>query len=521
MAAPTRLQIEATVALPKYKVEVLNHAGTWYTVTNAKIVALSGSADSTSNADNGVAFGTPADPTGTVQLESYAIDGSHYSYDPYWISKAVRLSFGFDTSDFVTVFQGPIKSMSRENYDTSWDLGGSLDYLADVKLHTPIYYHKPIATRTTIATQENPDGVGYVAGLINLALWRAGGRPYEQKDIVYTEASADWKFWYSCEQSIIAPDYAWFSGENTQDEVYSLVRAAGGQLYQDTIGVIRYVQPLSFADITNYSGYYTFTDAVFDGYAEQISAVEAVGTLKMQFTPRRVEPMQDVVEDKTPRLIKPFAVSGQAEIIELSPSLPIWAYQGLTSFSDSTATNTMQAMLIDNRVVTPTIGLVEVYANKVLITVSNPDSTTPMIITSIKIQGRPLAANDDLNLQYPQPGDAFLPERNVENNVYIQNEVHAMRLLQLIFDFYNELRPIITLNNVQYDPDRFIGEIVKLSSTYNNKPASLFRIIKIGHESFGTTMSVDLIEVGDLPSRDEMFIIGTSYTSGTIKKLSY
>jgi hypothetical protein len=521
MAVPTRLQIEAGFALPKYKVEVLNHAGVWYTVLNARVANISGSADSTGNQDNGVSFGTPSDPSASIEMENYQVDGIRYMHDPYWINKPARISFGFDTSDFVTIYQGPIKNMNRSNDMITLELGGSLDYLADVKIHTPIYYRKAAATKTTIASQENPDGIGYNAGLINLAFWRAGGRPLEQQGILYTEASADWKFWYSCEQSLIAPDYSWYSGDNTQDEVYTLARAVGGQIYQDTLGTVRYTQPLSFGDMSGYVSFYTFTDAVFDGYSEAISKGELVGTLKMLHTPRRVEPMKHVIEDKTPRLIHPWAVLGQSEIIELSPSLPIWQYQGLYTNNDLTATTTMKAQLLDNRPVTPTIGAVEAYANKILITVSNPDSTTPMIITSIKVQGRPLAAMDDVLTQYPQPGDAWLPEKIVENNVYVQNEIHAKRLIRMIFDFYNELRPIITLNNVQYDPDRFVGEIVKLSSRYNNDSFKHFRIIKIAHSNLGTSMSVDLVQVNTVPKRSDMFIIGTSYSSGDTKQLSY
>ena len=127
MPAPTRDQIENVFSLPKYKIEVIDHTGTWHTVLNARVVSISGSADSTSNADNGVAFGTPSDPSASVAMENYLVDTTRNMYDPYWIGKAVRISFSFDTADFVVVFQGPIKNMSRTNQDVSWELGGSLD----------------------------------------------------------------------------------------------------------------------------------------------------------------------------------------------------------------------------------------------------------------------------------------------------------------------------------------------------------------------------------------------------------
>jgi len=513
MAAPTRLQIEANFALPTYKVEILA-SGIWRVILNARVVSISGSADSTGNNDNGLAFGTPSDPSATLEIEDYILYSSYYAHDVYWIDHPVRISFGFDTSDFVVVYQGPVKSISRKNETITFELGGSLDYLANVKLHTPMYYDKPAATKTTIATIEDPTNVNYVGGLINFAFWYAGGRPYEQKDINYTEASTGWKFWYSCEQSLISIDFSWYSGDNTQDEVYSIARAVGGQIYQDTLGVVRYTQPLSFGDTSGYSSYYTYTDAVFDGYSETISNRELVGLLKMAFTPRRVEPIQEVIKDSTPRLFMP----SETQTIELAPQAPIYEYEGLVSFASSTATNTLKALYIDNRAVTPTIGTVLTYANKVSMEITNPSSTTPMIVNNITIQGRPLAVWNDVFVDF---GFGTEPERVLENNIYVQNQVHATRLIRMIYDFYSVLKPIITLENVMYDPDRFIGEIVQLDSTYNSDATKYFRIIKIAHQSTGTVMTIDLIEVTSIPKRSDMFIIGDSYVAGDTRYLSY
>jgi len=511
---PTRPQIEASFALPTYKVEILDASGTWHTILNARVASISGSADSTGNQDNGLSFGTPSSPTASVEIEDHILYSAYYAHDKYWINRPVRIAFGFSTSDYVVVYQGPVKSLSRKNEAVTFDLGGSLDYLANVKLHTRMYYNKAAATKTTIATIEDPTDVGYVGGLINFAFWYAGGRPYEQKDIIYTEASTGWKFWYSCEQSLIAIDFSWYSGDNTQDEVFSIARAVGGQIYQDTLGVVRYTQPLTFADTTGYSSYYTFTDSVFNGYSETISNAEAVGLLKMAFTPRRVEPVQEVIKDSKPRLFMP----GETQIIELAPQAPIYEYEGLVSFASSTATNTLKALYVDNRAVTPTIGTVLSYANKVSMEITNPSSTTPMIINNITIQGRPLAVDNDIFVDF---GFGTEPERVMENNIYVQNEVHATRLIRMIYDFYSVLKPIITLDNVQYDPDRFIGEIVQIDSTYNSDATKYYRIIKVAHQNIGTSMSIGLVEITDLSKRSDMFIIGDSYVSGDTRNLSY
>lgn len=513
MAPATRAQIEATFALPQYKVEILVPGVGYTQVLNARIASISGSIDSTNNSDNAVAFGSPSEPSASIEVEDYVFS-CRYLGDSYWIGKTVRISFAFDTSDFEAIFTGPINSIRKQNEGVTYDLGGSKNYLRDdLKLNTPLLYRRPAATATSFASVEDPTDPNYKGGLTNYAFWMSGGRPYEQKGINYTESSTGFKFWYSCDQALIAPDYSWFSGDNTVDQVYTLARAAGGQIYQDFSGVLRYTQPLMFGETVNYvSGYYTFTDSVFDGYEESISSVEGVGTLKLTYTPRKIQPRQTVIEDKTPRFFAPSEV----KVVELEPQLPIWEYFNVNGFDASTATSNMQAMLIDGRDTTPNIGVVSKNATKISITIGNPSSTVPMVIYSIKIEGRPLSAEDELFVSYGSGS----PERNVENNVYIQNEAHAQRLVRMIYDFYNETKPIVTLSNVQFDLDRYVGELVKINSRYRNDGA-VYRITKIDYSNTGTTMEVSLVKVTNLPKRSDMFIIGTAYSSGDVRKLSY
>lgn len=513
MPVATREQIESSHALPKYKIEILV-SGVGYTqLLNARIVDISGSIDSTSNSDNAVAFGSPSEPSASIQAEDYTVDGRLLS-DAYWIGTSVRISFGFDTSDFSTIFTGPINSINKTNESVSYSLGGSQNYLRDdIKLVTPLYYRKPIATATTVASIEDPTDLDYSAGMLNYAFWKSGGRPYEQKGITYTESSPGFKFWYSCDQAVIAPDYSWFSGENSIDEVYTLARAAGGQIYQDINGVLRYTQPLMFGETINYDNdFFVITDSVFTTYEESISSKETVGTLKLTYTPRRVQPVQVLLEDKTPRLFIP----NETKLIELEPQLPVWEYIDYVSNDDTTATKNIQAMLLDGRAVTPDIGEVIKTAGKLSVTITNPSSTVPMVIFSIKVNGRPLSADDELFVSYGNES----PERNVENNVYIQNEAHAQRLVRMIYDFYYETKPIITLSNMQFDTDRFVGELVQLDSIYNSSER-VYRIVKIDYNVLGTSMNISLVNVTGLPKRSDMYIIGETYVNADVRKLSY
>jgi hypothetical protein len=248
-------------------------------------------------------------------------------------------------------------------------------------------------------------------------------------------------------------------------------------------------------------------------YSERITAVEALNVVKLTYTPRVIAPEQEIINDSTPKFFKP----SETRVIEIAAQQPIWSYVGIISNSDTTATNTMHAALLNNAIVTPTIGTIVKNAASLSITITNPSSTVSMVLYNITVRGRPLVALDELNLSY---GTGNV-ERIIENNVYIQNENDAIRYLRMIYDYYLESKPIISLSGVQFDTDRYIGELVQLGSSYDiNEPDNIYRIIKIGYNN-GTSMSIDLVNVTSIYNRTDMFIIGNTYSNGDTKRLGY
>jgi hypothetical protein len=516
MTRPTRLQIEGIISLPLFKVEIHHPTiDAWIELSSDSLVSFTFSIDSATGIGNGVAFGAPVNQQASIAVEDYtAFYGGLLLSDVTWLLCSCRISIALDTSEYVQLFLGVITGLDKSGYSLSIRVDGILARLNETKITSPMFIRKRGATKTTSSSVEDPTNINYVGGLINYGLWFAGGRPYEQKDINYFESDTDWKFWYSSENSIIAPEYSWYSGDNVIDEVYRIARAIGGQIYQTVEGVIRYVEPLGLGDNAAYAGiYYTITDDDFVSYQEAATNEQKVLTLKMTYTPRFIEPEQVIIEDKTPRL---FAAN-ETKTIDLEPQLPIYTYSGVISGDDVTATNTMVASYFDNTTVTPTIGTVTMHAAKLSIEITNPSATQPMILHSIKVKGRPLQAQADLQTAY----GTLPPEKIIENSVYIQNDADAERYLRMLYDFYSQAVPTITLQGFQLDTDRYVGELVKLNSIYKNGGTDLHRIIGISYNIPTSTMDIKIVNTQALPYRSQMYIIGDTYSNGDTRKVSY
>src|SRR6266511_3258261 len=157
--------------------------GSWVDVTSS-ILEISGSNEATVNSDNALAFGDSSDTKISIKaklaLQSYT-----------WALTPFRVTYTID-GNTQQAFAGVITERERTLNDLTFSCEGFAALIRDTKAYSPMFYLRPVATKTTVASVEDPTDPDYVAGPLNWLMWQAGGRPYEQ-DFTYTSP----KFYYS------------------------------------------------------------------------------------------------------------------------------------------------------------------------------------------------------------------------------------------------------------------------------------------------------------------------------------
>jgi hypothetical protein len=485
---PTRSTIESIVTTIAQRVRVFD--GSAWRVLSGLITTSCNIQGNT--VENGLAFGDSFYTEATISTLSATNLPENWKNARTWIETK------FQQGDWVPTFYGFITGKVRGEREIELSCGGIIEHIKLYKIYTKAFYRRPISTRTAIDIDDNPDNVNYAGGLINEIFWRAGGRPDSQRASFPSQP-----FYYTCDQSIILPEWIWLSGENLEDELLTLARAGGGQIYQGPTDVIRYVQPLAFAGTSSY----TITDSYFSTFAETQETSMDVGTLRGVYTPRLLRGVQSVYADTMPRLIPPSGIIA----VEANTANPIYVYAELT------ARKCVKAHAWDHIQEYPTLTLSGFYAQRIAFTLQNTLSGVrygTMVVTNIDLQGRPITA---LEKGYVSFGSGT-PEKELEDNPYVQSRQHANMLCRMAHDFYSPNKAIITLGDCPYDPDRYIGETVTFSSNYLSI-SGLCRIVGISYSDLA--MELKLVDVTGVLTRNDIFIIGTSYSAGDTRRVSY
>lgn len=493
MAPPTRPQIEAVVTLPTYLVEYNTGSG-WVAVSADWVLDVSGAAEST--AGTGVQFGAEATAKATIRLDPQAASIP-------WEGTRVRISFGFATSDRVVRFVGVITEYDRDDEAVVWTAGGFDETIARTPIFSPLFHRRPAATATSATSVEDPTSPSYQAGLVNYICWQAGGRPYEQA-ASYPSAT----FYYSCGWAPIAPEWSWCGGENAWDELGRLARSCGMVIFQGADGVLRAQGALQLAGTSAY----TFTEATYGAIRERASRGETCGAVRCRFTARRLQSHQVVYEDTTPRVLS--GLSTLAITIEFQQPV----YDLVFDSGTLLPIGAVNITTLEGKGYSAAASIANLSATRATLTIGN-DSNDPLVISRIQLRGRPIAPVED-GIAVVGSGT---PEREFDGDtgVYVQSRAHAERLAKLYLDTYAAARPTRTLSGCGYDPDRTVGEVVGLTNSAWGLSNVAHRITAIRHADTGATMEVDLTPVAGLVASADVFVIGTSYSSGDTRQLSY
>jgi hypothetical protein len=481
------------VATANYQVE-WKPASSWGDITSS-VLSVSGGNAITGNRDNALAFGDSSDSTAEVEVKD-SLGGS-------WARAPIRITYTVN-GVAAKAFAGIILEREREDPTMRFRAVGYAELIRATKAYSEPMYRRPVATKTTAASVEDPSSGSYRAGLINWIFWQAGGRPLEQAGS-YPSAT----FYYSCDEAALAPQWSWAAGEDGWAECQKLAQASGGQVFQASDGTVMYRQPYGYADATPL---YTFDESVYKDVGEQASAAKRCTSVRCSYVTRAERPLQKVAEDSTPHFIH----VGETLTLTVEPSWPISELE--TASGASVAKDALQMTFGSGE--QATLGThysatATVKAQQVVLIITNT-TTYPLQLWSYTLKGKPIMASEGGSVIVGSGTE----QRTIDDNPYIQSEPHARRLAHLYLLFYGSARPVRTIKGCVYDPDRTVGEVVNLTITRWGITAQPHIIVSIEHDETGLFSDYQLAYVGDLPKASDYFQIGPSY-SGQSKKIAY
>ena len=474
-------------------------AGSWVSVAAGNVLTVRGSG-ALSGSPAGVAFGDDTDVSLSAELllSLWAAIG-HLT--------PIRYTTTID-SDSQKTFVGVVTRRTRDLDKMTLEAEGVKHLIAATKGYSPAFNRRPVATKTTASSADNPAAGGYAGGLINYLLWTAGGRPLEQSGS-YPSAT----FYYSCDQALLAPDWTWAAGEDAWAECCVMATVSGGQMYQDASGVVRYVQLVGYGMATASE---TLTEADYATISQDEDPGVVYATkVTCPYLPRRRLGTQQIADDATPRHVEP----GETVTIVIEPQNPI---ASLETASDGT--QLLPAALVvaqlDGAPVAPGASgythTLAIAAARITITVTNA-SAKPFTIWRVRLNGDPIVA-DEAGSVLAGSGSV---ERTLDESPYIQNRPDAQRLAEMTLAFYAAARPIVTVGGCVHQPSRAVGGAINLSCTAWGMTAQRHVILSIEHDQTGVEATYTAAYVGDLPKTDDFFLIGHVYTAGESKKLSW
>lgn len=478
----------------------LYYSAAWHAVADSDVLEASGDWQISGNRNNAISFGDDTDTTFSARFTSTV-----------WSHLAHLLPIRYTTTNSgdttARTFTGVVTQQHRTLDDCDVQADGMKVLIAATKIYSPMLVRRPVATKTTTSSVEDPTNGAYKGGLINYALWQCGGRPNAQSGS-YPSAV----FYYDCDHAIIAPDYSWLAGEDTWSECLKLAQAAGGQMYQDASGVVRFKQVLGYAGASA-------TDSIGMSDYATIESTTDPDVLQgnkwtCQYTPRRRLGTQQVADDTTPRHVEP----GESVTIVIEPQNPIVSLEtqpgGTQLKSDALVVATQDgARIAQGSGYTHTLSIT---AARVTIVVTNAGSKA-FTVWRVTLRGDPVVATEAGSVS---SGSGSV-ERQIESSPYVQSRAHAQRLCDMYATFYGTARSNVSVRGCVHKPSRYVGQTVSLSCSAWGMTNVAHVILDIKHDDTGNSADYELANVADLPDSSGFFIVGTSYSGSDVKFLGW
>lgn len=528
----------------------------------------------------GITLGVTAPPTATITLiKNNLTQVTSRTFN--WRMATVKIYYSIDSVNFYSAFNGFIDGRSEEINGIGFKACGFVRYLDYYKHYTPLWRNKPAATyipnppqpwSTSVSGQwgqlyRNQDPTtlsGSFTGTVNSIFWLMGGRPYKYKEQLMQGAEKP-RFWYDCDHAPIVPNFTWLNQENVYEDLVALSSATGGQITQTPEGVVKYINPHSFASAAKNI---TITDSMFRSLAVDEESINTYGKVVVTFSQRYLGANKAVLDDPVGKYLMyneeythdiefPQPVDRLTNNTYYGSGISFGAsggYFGIDEFIDSR--DFVRAVDYTGETATVQLKvprLTELYYPKNRYTVSsgwiteqdvtktpgqfmklvlkNNDPTRALYLAHITLFGIPVIAGElqtiktDIPLQFSGLVNAgVIPsgfrEVRVNDNAYIQSKDQATRLIDVIKYLHKRPRPVLHITDLMYNPNIVLNDVISLNSIAYNLQGT-FKVVDIVIKRTGAFMDIGLVDVSDIKTRDQFFIIGNTYQSNDVKNLSW
>lgn len=420
------------------------------------------------------------------------------------------------------VFTGLLTRRVPGPWGVTFEAAGAEQWVKRARVRTPLRVWRPLATATTLTSVEDPTASGYPGGLLNEIFWKSGGRPDAQRGSYPTA-----RFYYACDGTSVVPEYSWIDGDNAWEQALRLAEAAGGQVYQDSRGILRYVNPLRLAEstpsplIVTDAGPHASGKVLYDGEVQVEEDLEAAYNAAVcRFQRRALQPPQEVYQSTDHFDLEPSGSAAGSTTRDLAAS---WPVRWRTEAGDVDYRITVVACYDDGTAVTPTVTVLEESAMALAVTITNPSASRPIHVSKITVTGRPITVLQEGIARYVGPRFDANGEEDVEirlnDSEYTQREGAALRRARMAVIFDGSPRPVYRVRGAFYLPGITVGQYVLFSSARLGLVNVPCRIVDQELEESGERMALALASVAGLPALSGRFIVGQAYADTDVRRL--
>lgn len=253
--------------------------------------------------------------------------------------------------------------------------------------------------------------------------------------------------------------WLWLDDESVLEECWKLAAACGGVLYTDVSGTLIYKNATSMANavlnpretLSRNANSYSISvmdmnqDDLYSDVVIEIST-RSIGDTEQLWSP----------EDYADLVVPP----NDTLIINATFSDPAYSITDVEWEARSRSGGSM----------TSSVSLTRVdYAQKSRLTFTNLHPTAQAIIPYIRVNGVPVTGRVSFE-RVANSTSAFWTTRDrrtrsVRQNAYVQTPVQGKYLADIILAESEEPRTVVTLSGLPGDPDRFIGQVVRIQDS--------------------------------------------------------